>query len=198
MKDLRFKNFPVEVKAADEDEPGVFEAIVSVFGNVDRGGDRVLKGAFARTLKDRGLPPILWSHDFGRPPIGVALDAKEVDEGLWIKARLFLDDSARAREVNAGLKHGAISEFSFAYDVKEAAPVTEDGEDIYELKDLDLWEVSPVVVGMNPATRLVRPPKAGVSKDDGGDADGERESRPASTPAHVELFLDARSPNPGE
>ncbi len=156
---LCFKSFPASLKAA-EDEPGVFEAVVAVFGNVDRGGDRIVKGAFARTLKDRGLPPVLWGHDFSRPPIGAVEEAKETDEGLYVRARLFVDSSERAAEVNAGMKAGVVREFSFAYEVQDAAEITEDGATVNELKDLDLWEVSPVVVGMNPATRLVRPPKA--------------------------------------
>src|SRR5687768_1326736 len=63
--DLKLKRYParVEVKAAsDGAAAGTFEAIVSVFGNVDYAGDRVMPGAFERTLKERGLPPIYWNH----------------------------------------------------------------------------------------------------------------------------------------
>ena len=41
------------------DKTGEFQALVSVFGNVDRGGDRVMPGAFAKTLGE-------WRRE-GRP-----------------------------------------------------------------------------------------------------------------------------------
>lgn len=190
---LCHKSFPVSVKAVDG-EPGVFEAIVSVFGNIDRGGDRVLPGAFKNTLATRGLPPILWSHNFGDPPVGVALDAKETDEGLWIKGALFVDDETNdpyVRRINTGLKRGAIKEFSFAYRIVDSAEIVEDGERVNELKELELWEVSPVVVGMNPATRLVAPPKVAP---EAGDAPAETEPAPrAPSLRAVEIVFDGHT-----
>jgi hypothetical protein len=45
---------------------GEFEALVSVFGNIDHGGDRVIKGAFAKSLgkwEAKGDPiPVIWNH----------------------------------------------------------------------------------------------------------------------------------------
>src|SRR4051812_39383926 len=42
------KNFPFEFKNLDD--AGTFEATVAVFNNVDKGGDRILPGAFEKTL----------------------------------------------------------------------------------------------------------------------------------------------------
>ncbi len=150
------KHLPVQVKAADT--PGRFTAVVSVFGNVDSYGDIVARGAFARTLEERGLPPVCWMHHMGIPPIGVAVSADETDEGLEVTADLFIDDDAAhdvARQVWTSLKRGAIREFSFGFRVIEAHMETIDGEDVRVLTDVDLFEVSPVWVGANPATRLV-------------------------------------------
>ena len=53
------------------DETGEFEAVVSVFGNVDLQGDRTMPGAFSKSLdnwKASGDPiPVIWSHDWGDP-----------------------------------------------------------------------------------------------------------------------------------
>lgn len=148
-----------ELKRLDRDDTaGTFEAVVSVFGNVDDGGDRMVKGAFARTLKERGLPPVVWSHDWGTPPIGVVTEAAETDEGLLVKGRLFVaadEDHPDARKVHAALKAGALREFSFGYRTVSSRSVEEDGKEIRELLDVDLFEVGPTLVGMNPATRLV-------------------------------------------
>jgi HK97 family phage prohead protease len=158
------KSFPVSEFKAQADEPGVFEAIVSVFGNVDHGRERVVKGAFARTLKERGYPPIVWSHDWMTPPIGTTLAAEERDEGLYIKGRLFVgegEDSPLARQVHTAMKaqggdgRSPLREFSFAYDVVEAGYSEEDGSEIRDLKDLELLEAGPTLLGMNPETRLI-------------------------------------------
>lgn len=153
------KTFTVsDVKMRQDDPPGTFEAVVSVFGNIDRGGDVVLPGAFANTLKERGLPPILWMHNHDLGPIGVASVAKETSEGLFIKGRLFIDGDVTdpfIHRVWIGLKEDAIREFSFGYAVRESAWEDRDGQEVRLLKDLELFEVSPVVAGMNPATRLV-------------------------------------------
>lgn len=154
-----------EVKAIDDgDAPGTFEALVAVFGNIDSGGDRIEKGAFARTLSEKGLPPIVWSHEWQVPPIGVVQSASETDEGLQIKGRLFVDpaeDHAIAKQVYAAMRakdgngQSPLREFSFGYSVKDAAEETADGETVRVLKDLELYEVGPTLVGMNPETRLV-------------------------------------------
>lgn len=155
----------VSLKAIeDADESGVFEAVVAVFDNVDLVGDRIEKGAFARTLKEKGFPAIVWSHAWSTPPIGAVLEAKETDEGLYIKGRLFVaddEDHQIARQVYAAMKakdgngQAPLRQFSFAYDVVEASMETEDGEDVYVLKDLDVFEVGPCLRGANPETRLV-------------------------------------------
>lgn len=162
---MQTKSFRVaELKATPEDGPGTFRAIVSVFGNVDEGGDRVERGAFKRTLSERGLPPIVWSHQWDTPPIGATLKAEERAEGLYIKGRLFVDegeDSPMARAVYTAMKatdgngQPVLKEFSFGYAAKDYAIEGEDGSQIRVLKDVDLFEAGPTLVGMNPETRLI-------------------------------------------
>lgn len=163
---MEHKSFAVtDLKAIKNgDVPGTFEAIVAVFGNVDRGGDRMVKGAFKRTLEERGLPPIVWSHNWDVPPIGVVSEAAENNEGLRIKGRLFVgedEDHPMARQVWTAMKaqdgNGAapLREFSFGFETRGSAMVEEDDEEIRELRDVELFEVGPTLVGMNPETRLV-------------------------------------------
>ena len=50
---MLFKTVAAQIKAAGPEdglEEGEFEALVSVFGNIDSYGDKVMKGAFANTL----------------------------------------------------------------------------------------------------------------------------------------------------
>lgn len=158
---MEYKSFPVtEMKAtADADQPGTFEAIVAVFGNVDDSGDRIERGAFTDSLA-KGLPPVVWSHEWGTPPIGTTLEARETDEGLYVKARLFVaddEDAPMARAAYTAMKaldgrgQPTLREFSFGYAVRDS----EDVDGIRRLKALDVFEVGPTLKGMNPATRLL-------------------------------------------
>ena len=173
---MRTKAFPAHIKAAGEQDglqPGQFEAIVSVFGNVDHGGDVVMPGAFSRSLagwKTSGDPiPVIWSHQIGDPDshIGVVVDAAELlagDErlpekvrdlgGLWVRGQLDMDEP-KAAKIHRLLKGRRVKQFSFSYDVAEGAWGERDGERVFELRDLDVFEVGPTLLGMNAATDLV-------------------------------------------
>lgn len=170
---------------------GAFEAIVSVFDNVDRENDRMVKGAFKRTLQPpseggRGFPAIIYAHQWDTVPIGVPQKCEEVEgvevkdasgssrkvDGLFVDGELFVGDTQLASEVYTAMsrKGGdglpALRDFSFGYKARDASFVTEniDGKStkIRELKDVDLWEVGPCLVGMNPETALL-----GVKGGDG-------------------------------
>ncbi|MGK5737268.1 HK97 family phage prohead protease [Micromonospora sp. URMC 103] len=193
------KAFPAHVKAAGEQDglqPGQFEAIVSVFGNVDHGGDVVLPGAFSRSLaewKAAGDPiPVIWSHQIGDPEshIGVVVEAEELlagDErlpeklrdngGLWVRGQLDLDEP-RAAKVHRLLKGRRVKQFSFSYDIRDGALGERDGRDVYELRDLDLFEVGPTLLGMNAATDLVGA-KAGPCPTCGHDSAKQAKPVPA-------------------
>lgn len=160
------KSFAItELKADAAGPPGSFEALVAVFGNVDQGGDRLEPGAFKRTLAERGLPPIVWSHEWDTPPIGVTTSAQETPEGLVLKGRLFVgqgEDNQRAREVYTAMKaadgngQAPLREFSFGYSARDYRFETAaDGTEVRVLSDVELYEAGPTLVGMNPATRLI-------------------------------------------
>lgn len=188
---MEIKSFPAtSVKAIDDaDAPGTFEAIVAVFGNVDSVGDKILPGAFDDWLancKTTGYAPIVFSHQWRTVPIGVHLDMKAVDEGLYVKGRLFVadgEDHDIARQVYTAMKatdpfgKSALREFSFAYDILEMAEVkTEEDGWIWELRKLAVIEAGPCLKGANDATRLV-----GVKADDAA-PDGR--VRPKTTNPH--------------
>jgi HK97 family phage prohead protease len=153
------KTFDLAVKSADG-ALGQLEAIVSVYGNVDRGNDRCVRGCFADSLarwRTKGRPlPFLWAHKWDVPPLGGVVEAEELTEGLWVKVQLDMQDQL-ARDVHRKLTDGTLGEFSFGYDLVDWKMVG----GVRELRALDLLEVSAVLVGMNPATRLVQA-KAGA------------------------------------
>lgn len=160
---MRTKACPVVgLKAVEEDgaPEGTFEAIVSAFGNVDSYGDVVVKGAFADTLTEwdeRGDPiPVIWSHMSTDPDfhIGWVEKAEEREQGLWVRGRLDLD-SPKAAQVFRLLKGRRVTQFSFAFDVLDAAEVVVDGKTVFELRKLKLYEVGPCLIGVNQETELL-------------------------------------------
>lgn len=173
MRRRHYAAFPISSVKADEDEAGTFEAIVSVFGNVDFAGDRIVEGAFANTIeqwKTSGDPiPVIWSHQWHDPaayigtvdPANIAelpAGSPELPEsirdlgGLKVKAELDITDPNGAK-VSKLLKTRTVREFSFAYDVLEEAKNEDDN--INELLEIDLIEVGPTLKGANPLTELV-------------------------------------------
>lgn len=152
-------SYPVVGLKADPGNQGIVEAIVSVFGNVDLVGDRVVKGAFAKSIADwkakngRGrFLPFTDGHDWSREGrIGKVIQMAERDEGLWVKAQLFMNQES-ARDVFHQIKEGVVGEFSFAYDVIEEKSAA-DGAN--ELLKLDIMDAAAAVHGANPATHLV-------------------------------------------
>jgi HK97 family phage prohead protease len=154
---IQRKAFPVEVKTAGMPK-GQVEALVSVFGNVDLGGDRVIKGAFAGTIgkwKADGRPvPVVFSHKWDDPwaHIGAVDHLEETEQGLKAVYTLDVDDNPLAAHIYRLMKRGSLKEHSFAYSINKEKR----GEDgAVELHDLDLIEVGPTLKGMNPDTELL-------------------------------------------
>jgi len=130
-----------------------------VFGNKDRNGDKVMPGAFAKTLerwKGSGQPiPVIWSHSHGEPQdyIGEVdpADVRETPQGLVVAGKLFVDDNPRAANIFDLMKRGLIRQWSFAY--QSTKDSFDDGTRL--LEEVDLFEVGPTLIGANPeATTL--------------------------------------------
>lgn len=124
----------------------------------DAYGDVIKKGAFAKTLEkwdelrnqDKYIP-LLYGHSTDDPfyNIGRVIEAEEDDKGLLITAE-FDADNEKAQYVRKLVQEGRLYQFSFAYEILDAAEVElEDGAPAYELRELDLFEVSLVQIPAN-------------------------------------------------
>ena len=133
--------------------PGEFTGYAAAFNNVDLGGDRIVKGAFKRTINSsKGRVPVLYQH---REPIGQGLKAQEDNKGLLVKGQLFLEDEfPEARKAHKLVERGMIKHMSIGYEVMRQEFVREKGEIIRELKEIKLREYSLVLFSMNPAATL--------------------------------------------
>lgn len=161
-----FKNASVQVKAAGPDdglEEGQFKALVSVFGNVDSMGDKVMPGAFTKTLAEWGESgnpiPVYWSHRMDDPDmnIGYVLAAAETGDGLEVLGQLDLDADAspKAKQAYRLAKGRRATQWSFAYDVIDSVEAEADGQAFNQLNELKLYEVSMTPIGANDQTELL-------------------------------------------
>jgi HK97 family phage prohead protease len=142
------------------DADGTVEGYASVVGEIDQARDRVMRGAFAETLRLRGVRriPMLFQHDPSEP-IGVWLELREDHRGLYARGRL-IPDVVRARELHALLKAGAIDGLSIGFRTVKGRidPKTR----IRSLLAVDLWEISIVTFPLLAGAR-VRAVKHAVS-----------------------------------
>lgn len=159
----------VKFKAGEQDglEDGEFTAYAAVKHNIDSTGDKIVDGAFTKTLAKWATSgdfiPLLFGHNMGDPDfnLGHVISAVEDEKGLLVHGKLDLSNPKSAQTYKL-LKGKRLNQLSFAYIVVEGAWVDskEDGG-YYELRELDLLEVSLVTVGANRATHLT-----GVKKFD--------------------------------
>lgn len=170
---MRTMEVTAKVKAAgvaDGLEEGQFLALVSVFNNEDTYGDVVRPGAFTQTLQDwmaKGDDvPVIWSHQWSDPfaHIGHVVRASETLEGLEVLGQIDDligdDENPTAKQVYRLLKGRRVTQFSFAYDVPNGGGAWVKDDDhrwggYYELRQLDLHEVGPCLLGVNRETELL-------------------------------------------
>lgn len=156
-----------EVKFAADDvdaKTGEFSGYGSVFGNVDLGGDVVVKGAFKSTLRawksENRYPPMLLQHggwgmsDTDGIPVGKWTKMTEDDHGLYVEGRLINLDTDLGKRVYGAMKEGVLDGMSIGYKVKKYTLGTKPKEPRRKIEELDLVELSVVTMPMNTAARV--------------------------------------------
>jgi len=123
--------------------------------------ERIVPGAFARSLQDAARDVFaLWQHDTSMPlarrskgTLRISEDAK----GLAVE--IDLPDTSYGRDVAANVRSGLVDKMSFGFSVPPGGDTMtkerdENGLPIRELRDVDLFEVSPVTLPAYPDTSL--------------------------------------------
>lgn len=150
---------------ADNEGAGL-SGYASHFGSIDSYGTAVKKGAFTRTLQQRGdRIPVLWNH-WPDSPIGKPVELREDDTGLWFSASIS-EGTTHGRDVMALLRDGVPLGMSFGFETLKSRPL-EDGDtvdwsqapDFYKdpnqgreyvriIEEVRLWEISVVTFPAN-------------------------------------------------
>lgn len=145
---------------------GIVECFVAGIGNKDSVGDIVLSGAFTKSLMRR-KPRVVWGHNWN-DPIGKVLEIYEVPPsdprlpakmkmagigGLFAKVQFNLN-SEKGREAFANVAFfGVEQEWSIGYKTLDA--IYDNSRQANLLKEVELYEVSPVLHGANQLTGTI-------------------------------------------
>lgn len=148
---LSFRPMSCEFKASSNSH--AFEGYASVYDVIDAFGDIVERGAFTKTLsasqRSGIMPAMLWQHDTTQP-IGVWTEIQSDEYGLRVTGQLA--DTTLGNEAYTLMKLGALSGLSIGYSVVLAEYDRE--RDARLLKEISLWEVSPVTFPANQDARI--------------------------------------------
>lgn len=156
VKEIDYKSVQLELKDVDT-KSGIVCGYYAAFDNIDSYGDMIVKGAFKKTIAERGPQGTkqikhLWQHDTWCP-IGIPTLLKEDKIGLYFEAQF--SKIQKAQETLTMYAEGILNEHSIGYrTIKEEAVTDEsNGRLLYfKLTEIKLWEGSTVTWGANSNT----------------------------------------------
>jgi HK97 family phage prohead protease len=139
---------PLILRRAPTPDTGFFAGLASTW-NVDRHGEKIVPGAFQKTLQafnaGRQRIAVLHQHDPAQP-IGAITSATETDEGLDVEGTIVLGVPVADRDHQLLLAGAAGLSVGFA---ANDADVQRDAQGINTYRSVDLMEVSVVGVPSN-------------------------------------------------
>ena len=152
-EDKEIKNIEFELKT-DGESKGQVKAIFSVFNNLDSDGDVVLPDAIRSGFKS-GDVPMVWSHKWDMP-IGKGTIKKDKDKA-YFDGSFFMDTESGKEAYNLVKNMGDLQQWSFGFKVNDSEygkwkKSADEEVDVRYLKNLSVYEVSPVLVGANQDT----------------------------------------------
>lgn len=145
------KVYKSQIELKDDGEAGEFRAVFSTFDVIDRDGDVTIAGAFKDGQKVRIS---YWGHRWQDLPTGIG-EIHSDDEKAWVDGRFFLDTQAGLETYKTVKNLGDLQEWSYGFDIIESEDGEVEGQKVRILKDLDVYEVSPVLLGAGIGTQTV-------------------------------------------
>jgi len=130
-----------EIRATTDE--GIIEGYIAVWDTVDSYGSMFQRGAFTKTLRERGSRiKVLWNHQ--QEVIGTPIELREDDRGVFFRGQLVLS-VPKARETFELIKAAAIDTFSFGFRAVKDKWVN----NLRVITEVMLMEVSPVIFEAN-------------------------------------------------
>ena len=157
---MQYKYFGLDTKEAAFDAKNrTISGYAAVFGNRDKAGDVLLKGCFAKSIRERGPEStandkilMLWMHDMSEP-IGKVVKLEEDDKGLYFEAKI--DEIELGDRAINQLESGTLNQFSIGYSYVWENCEWEDDTNTLYVKEVKLYELSVVSIGCNAETEYL-------------------------------------------
>ena len=152
---------PVNFKSIDQkynivEGSRTVSGYLSIFNVVDSDSDMIVKGAFAKSITERGPESatnrkiaFLWQHDM-KQPLGRMTVLKEDNTGLYFEAKL--DDIPEADRALTQLLSGSLNQFSIGFSYVWDKMEYDEALDAFVCKEINLFEGSVVTLGANEYT----------------------------------------------
>ena len=149
---LRLQRRGLELPLSVGPGTAVFTGYASLFNKRDGAGDIVMPGAFAESLKKRGVENIrmLFQHDPAEP-VGTWIDIYEDQRGLLVRGRLDRNVQ-RGRELFSLLESGGLDGLSIGF--KTVFAKQDRASKTRRIYTIDLWEISLVTFPMLEGARV--------------------------------------------
>ena len=139
------------IELKDSGKEGEFRAVFSTFDVIDRDGDVTQAKAFKDGQKIRIS---YWGHRWQDLPVGKG-EIHSDDEKAWVDGQFFLDTQAGLETYKTVKNLEDLQEWSYGFDIIESDDGEVDGQSVRILKELDVYEVSPVLLGAGIGTQTV-------------------------------------------
>lgn len=140
----------VEIKSADK---GQVSAVFATFNVKDKDGDVTLPDAFEHGAE---VTISAYQHTSWQGALPVGKGQIRVTKSEAILDGQFFMDTVGGRDTFAVVKAlGSRQQWSYGFDILDAAPGKHEGEDVQFLQKMLVHEVSPVVVGAGVNTRTL-------------------------------------------
>jgi len=154
-KQFEYKSLEKSFKDVDT-KSGIITGYFAAFDNIDSYGDMIIKGAFKKTIAERGPSGSdqvkhLFQHD-NWSPIAKVLVLKEDKKGLYFESQC--SKTQKAQDVLIQYAEGIYNEHSIGYRTIKEEVINDDKGDLlyFKLTEVKLWEGSTVTWGANPQT----------------------------------------------
>lgn len=167
------RNFTIKVKDVDQ-EQGIVKGYFSAFDSLDSDFDVIRKGAFAKSIAERGPRATgnrkiahLRNHDWGHQ-IGMITELEEDKQGLKFVSKL--GRSTKGQDALLDYQDGILREHSIGFnyisdkiEFVEDSTLSEGGH--FEITEVKLWEGSGVTFGANEFTPTLEANKTLLESD---------------------------------
>lgn len=206
---MEYKTFPALGTKVVDEEQGIVEHVITVFGVLDKVNDIAHPGSWTKTIRERGgewlvldmhktdsvmralgTPLRVWEVARHELPPEVLEEHPEATGGVKAETQ-FLMETPEGKGAFVRLRDKAISQWSYGYDALDTDFTTvkgEDGADVRarNLRTVKVYEYGPVLWGAVPGTMVT-----------GVKSDGEpEEAKPA--PEVTENTIRIRVRDPGD